>query len=214
ALHDAIDLLVAVLTDVGDVELAGVEAHSPGVAKAPGVVFVQSVLADERVVVGDRVGLVALPAVDIDAQDRSAEVLGDVLAVTAAIALVPVARVAGPRIPRTAAVAVGSIEIAVGSERDRAAVVDFAGFVDFKQHSLGVGARARPVLVRLELREDLRVRELVGCVVGGRGAVAHVEAPVLLVVGMWRESEEATLAGDLGEAIAQIEKRLVAQLIA
>src|SRR5699024_8858917 len=64
ALPDDVDLLVPALTDVGGHQLPVGEADAPRVAKAPGVVFVQAFLADERVVVGDAVGLVAVAAID------------------------------------------------------------------------------------------------------------------------------------------------------
>ena len=79
-----VDLLPGPLADIADVDQPVVEGEAPRVAQAVGPHLGSTSSRDERVVGGHLVGL---PAVDVDAKDRSEESVG-ILAVFE--------RVAGP----------------------------------------------------------------------------------------------------------------------
>src|SRR5262249_13899252 len=136
ALGDEVDLFVEVLADVGGPQDAGllVEGHTPDVAQAPRPGFRPRVFAiDERVVLRNRVVLALALAVDVDAQDL-AEKRFEVLAVVEGI-------IGG------ATVAESDVQIAVGSEANRAAVVVPERPLDAQDFLLG--RRVGPVRIIL-----------------------------------------------------------------
>jgi hypothetical protein len=202
ALRDDVHLLVVELADVTDEQVPPLEAHSPRVAKAPRELLVEALLADQRVVVGDPVGLAVLPAVDVDPEDAPEEVLVDVLAVPAAV-LVPVADVPLDQ-EAAAAVAHPHVEVAVlGAEQDLARVVGVVRRRDLEDGVFGVGNPHGEVLGRAELREYLGVGVPLWSPRPRRRAVVEVELPVLAVVRVEGEPEQPALVDHLfvGEVV-------------
>ena len=171
--------------------------------------LVETRFSHERVVVGDGVGFAVFPTVDVDAQDSTQEVLGDVLAVAATVSRIPVFSVAGAHVSGTAAVAEREIEIAVGTERDRAAVVDLPWLVHLQKDPFGVRLGGRAVVARGELREHLGVGVRLGRTVCERGAVAQEKPAVRREVGMEGDSKQTALGGEFREAVGHVDERFV-----
>jgi hypothetical protein len=178
----------------------GVEGHPPGVAEAVGVDLVPSGSPDERVVRRDTVGLRAIDVDPEDLPEQRPEVLP-----------VPSRRMASPDVAGAAAVAERDVEVAVGAEGDRTAVVVRLGLVDLEDHPLGV--RVRPVgRGGPELRYPARVVPAHRRPVPERGAVVDEEPPVLPELRVEREAEEPALVvagAEVDDPVGDIEEGLI-----
>jgi hypothetical protein len=153
--------------------------------------------------------------VHVQPEDAAEEVVLEVLAVAAVVALVPVGHVAvgeaGVLVVAVAAVAEGDVEHPVrGPEGERTRVVVGVGVVELKELLLrgGVGA----VGVRGGdgvLREDVGVVEGVEGLLAERRAVEDEEAAVLGVVRVEGEPDQPALVVavlELDEAVREVEE--------
>jgi len=176
--RDETHLLVAVLADVADVEVAVVEGHPVGVTQPPGEVLVAAGFAHERVVRRDSVGPVAARVVDVDAQDAAKQIVLGVLCGLALVvppgAILSFLFEVGPP-----AVAERGVEIPLRPEGDVTGVVLGTRFGNLEQQSLGAGVDAGQVGRRLVLREHGRVRVVGRHRVAQRRAVSDVQLPVV-----------------------------------
>ena len=179
----AVDLLVAILADVADPQVAGlaIEREAPRVAQAERPDEVVTRHADVGIRGRDRV---RLPRVDVDPED---------LAQQRTEALGAVAGIAG-----AAAVAHPDVEIAVGPEREHPAVVVRVGLRDAKDDLDRRGVGLAGVRRRSQVLRDHRVAVAV--------RVVDVELAVPAVVRVERQTEEAALAARR-DLRAQVEER-------
>ena len=188
ALGDDVHFLVLVLPDVACVQLAGapIERHAPDVAEAvrPDL-RARAVDADERIVLRDAVGAIALGTIDVDAQDlreQRAQVLPRKL-----------------RVVGCAAVAAAQVEHAVGAEEDGAAVVVRVRIVDGEEHLLAVGLRGPGLLVHGPAREHVVALALL--VTHG---VVDEERRVLREVRVERERQKPFLVAGAVDLLADV----------
>ena len=194
AVLDAVDLLPRVLPHVADPEALRAHVELVGVAEAVGVdlVALGAVGGGERVVGGDAVLGALGHVVDVDPEDRAEQ----------GRRVLPVPE----RVAPAAAVAEADVEVAVGAEGDRPAVVVRRGLVDAEEHALG--GRVGPERVRGgpgELGHARLEHADAGLGALDGGGVADEQAAVRLVARVEREPEEAALV-DGADALGEVEE--------
>jgi hypothetical protein len=184
AAPNEIDLFPGVLADVPRKEAArrGVEAHAPGVAQAVRPDLrprgtegpAGRAARRERVVGGHGVLESRIATVDVDAQDAAEERLGPLRVIL--------------RITGRTAVADGDVQVSVRPEVEVASIVVAEGLLELEQHPLARRIRdGRPPAREASELAEPRPRRVLA---GGE----DVEEPVLGMVRMKRESEQAEFA--------------------
>lgn len=184
-----VDLLLRILPHVADVEITrgGIEADAPGIADAERPNLVGATGGNEGIVGRNRIILAVIArkiiAVDINAQDLAEQRILVLSILT--------------RIAAAAAVANAEIEITIGPERDRAAIVVSEIGMGNGQQSLGE-FRTRRIAIDAAIFADLDVAVAIG----------HVdeEAAVARIVGMKGHAEHTALAATAYLAIGDMEE--------
>ena len=176
SLLDQVDFLPQVLTHVAAPQRArlAIESDAPRIAQPVGIDLGGLVLlADERIVRGNSVGPLAVAPVNVDPQDLSEQRI-EILAVLVGIV-------------GQAAVAGGDVQITVGPERDRPALVVPKRLLDLEQSLFRVGVGPIRVVFRhAEPRDGNRVGLLR---FGGR--VVDEELAVVAILRMKRQAQKS-----------------------
>ena len=186
-----VDLLPAPLADVADPQVAGlaIERHPPRVAQPEVPDLGQGVgLVHERVVGWDRVARVTGTSVDVDPEDLAEERVHPLAVVV--------------RVAARAAVAGRDVQVAVGPERQRSAVVVRIGLVDPEQDDLAAAVGAVRAGLGREGRDDRVAFEV---------RVVDEEARIVGEVRVEGEPEEPAFSAGR-QAVADVEERVAEQL--